>query len=86
MTATFAFDGLTVFGLTAVTCGLLCYALESRSPWWTLGFAASNLAASVYGFMQGAWPFGLIEIFWAGAAMLKWRSQAASRHAAPNRA
>ena len=86
MMAQFAFDGLTLFGLTAVTCGLLCYALESRSPWWTLGFAASNLAASVYGFLQGAWPFGLIEIFWAGAAALKWRSQVASRRLALGKA
>ena len=83
--AHFAFDGLTLFGLTAVTCGLLCYALESRSPWWTLGFAASNVAASAYGFMQGAWPFGLIEVFWAGAAMMKWRSQVSVRRAALTR-
>ncbi len=80
--AQFAFDGLTLFGLAAVTCGLLCYALEARSPWWTLGFAGSNLAASAYGFMQGAWPFGMIEIFWAGAALFKWRALAASRRVA----
>lgn len=77
MSPSIALDGLTLFGLAAVTSGLVCYALESRSPWWTLGFAASNLAAAVYGFLQGAWPFGLIEVFWAGAALIKWRRQAA---------
>ncbi len=74
----FSFDALSLFGLAAVSASLLCYVMEARSPWWTLGFCAANLAAATYGFLQGAWPFGLIELFWAGAAFLRWRQQAAS--------
>jgi hypothetical protein len=66
-------DPLTLFGLAAVTAGLVCYYLEARSPWWVLGFAGANLSAAVYGFLQGAWPFGLVEIFWTAAALLRWR-------------
>jgi hypothetical protein len=51
---------------------LVCYALEARSPWWTLAFAGACLLGSVYGFAQGAWPFGLVEVVWAGVAARKW--------------
>jgi len=63
---------LTIFGLFAVSAMLICYALESRSPWWTLAFATSCLLGSAYGFMQGAWPFGLVEGVWAMVAARKW--------------
>ena len=66
---------LTAFGLFAVTAGLICYALEDRSPWWSLGFAGANALAAVYGFLQGAWPFGLIEIFWCLAALNRLRTR-----------
>jgi hypothetical protein len=54
-------DPLTGFGLFAVTAMLVCYALERKSPWFILGFAAACALGSVYGFLQGAWPFGVIE-------------------------
>ncbi|HET6971829.1 MAG TPA: hypothetical protein VFH92_11930 [Phenylobacterium sp.] len=79
--AAFALDGLTLFGLAAVTAGLVCYALEGRSAWWVLGFAAANLCASVYGFLQGAWPFGLVELFWTGAALIRWWGRLAAERA-----
>jgi hypothetical protein len=63
---------LTAFGLFAVTAMLVCYALESRSPWWTLGFAGACLLGSIYGFAQGAWPFGLVEGVWTLVAVRKW--------------
>lgn len=66
-------DILTSFGLAAVTAMLLTYALEERSPWYTLAFAVSCLAGSIYGFLQGAWPFGLVEAVWAAVAVGKWR-------------
>ena len=72
---TFQFDALSLFGLCAVSASLICYMMEARSPWWTLGFAAANLAAAVYGFLQGAWPFGLIELFWMAAALQRWWGQ-----------
>ena len=68
-------DLLSAFGLLAVAFTLLCYALEARSHWWTLGFALGCILGSIYGFLQGAWPFGLIEIAWAAVALYRWRRQ-----------
>ena len=65
-------DALTAFGLIAVTAMLVCYALEPRSSWWTLGFAGACLLGSAYGFLQGAWPFGLVEAVWALVAGRRW--------------
>jgi hypothetical protein len=63
---------LTVFGLIAVTLMLIFYALEKRSRWYTLGFAAACILGSVYGFLQGAWPFGLVEAVWSLVAVRRW--------------
>jgi len=63
---------LTAFGLFAVTAMLVCYALESRTRWFTLGFAVSCLLGSIYGFLHGAWPFGLVEGVWSIVALRKW--------------
>jgi hypothetical protein len=52
-------DALTLFGLFAVTAMLVFYALENRSPWFILAFASACVLGSIYGFAQGAWPFGL---------------------------
>jgi hypothetical protein len=68
-------DGLSLFGLLAVTGMMICYALEDRSPWFILGFAASCALGSVYGFLQGAWPFGLVEAVWTGVAFWRWNSR-----------
>ncbi|SPE50500.1 conserved exported hypothetical protein [Verrucomicrobia bacterium] len=65
-------DLLTLFGLFAVSAMLLCYALEARSPWFILGFAAACVLGSIYGFLQGAWPFGLVEGVWALVAAKRW--------------
>jgi hypothetical protein len=66
-------DGLSPFGLVAVTAMLACHALEDRSPWFVLGFAVSCALGSAYGFLQGAWPFGLVEAVWALVALRRWR-------------
>jgi hypothetical protein len=65
-------DALTVFGAVAVAAMLLFYALESRSAWYVLLFAGACLASSVYGFLQGAWPFGVVELIWSGVALRRW--------------
>jgi hypothetical protein len=65
-------DRLTLFGLFAVTAMLLCYALEDRSAWYVLGFALACALGSIYGFLQGAWPFGLVEAIWAMVALRRW--------------
>jgi hypothetical protein len=66
-------DALTLFGLVAVTAMLVFYAFEERSPVFILAFAAACGLASVYGFLQGAWPFGLVEAVWAAVAVQRWR-------------
>jgi hypothetical protein len=65
-------DKLTLFGLFAVTAMLVCYALEARSRWFVLGFAGACALGSVYGFLQGAWPFGVVEAIWAIVAVRRW--------------
>jgi hypothetical protein len=65
-------DELTLFGLVAVTAMLVCYALERRSHWFILAFALSCMMGSVYGFLQGAWPFGLVEAVWSVVAARRW--------------
>jgi len=63
---------LTIFGLFAVTAMLVCYALEKRNPWFILAFAGACALGSVYGFLQGAWPFGLVEAVWSLVAVRRW--------------
>src|ERR1700730_4059291 len=63
---------LTLFGLGAVTLMMVCYALEERSPVFILGFALACVLGSLYGFLQGAWPFGLVEAFWSVVAARRW--------------
>ncbi len=68
-------DHLTLFGLLAVTAMLIFYALEDRSPWFILAFAGACVLASIYGFLQRAWPFGVVEAIWAGVAAWRWRKR-----------
>ncbi len=70
-------DLLTAFGLFAVTAMLVTYALEARNRWFILAFAGSCVLGSVYGFLQGAWPFGVVEAIWAGVALRRWRQAGA---------
>jgi len=65
-------SGVSAFGLFAVIAMLVCYALEERSSWFVLAFALSCLLGSVYGFVQGAWPFGIVEAVWSGIAVRRW--------------
>lgn len=69
-------DSLSAFGLFAVTAMLVCYAFEHRSHWFVLGFAAACALGSVYGFLQGAWPFGIVEAIWAAVAVQRWHRAA----------
>jgi hypothetical protein len=50
----------------------VCYAFENRSRWFILAFAGSCLLGSVYGFLQGAWPFGVVEAIWSVVAVRRW--------------
>lgn len=65
-------DSLSLFGLAAVSFTLLCYGKEAGSHWWTLGFAFGCVLGSIYGFLQGAWPFGVVEIIWTVVSFRRW--------------
>ena len=63
---------LTLYGLISVSAMLAFYALEGRSNWFVLLFAVSCVMSSAYGFLQGAWPFGMVEAIWALIALRRW--------------
>jgi hypothetical protein len=68
-------NALTALGVLSVGAMLVFYALEDRGPGFVLAFAAACVAASVYGFLQGAWPFGVVELIWSVVAFRRWRSR-----------
>ena len=68
-------DELSLFGFAAVSLMLVFYALESRSSWFVLAFAGACALASVYGFLQGAWPFGVVEAVWSLVALRRWHKR-----------
>ena len=63
---------LNLFGLFAVTAMVVCYALERRHRGFTLAFSGACVLGSIYGFLQGAWPFGAVELVWAAIAFVRW--------------
>ena len=66
-------DALTILGAMAVTAMLVFYSLEARSAWFVAAFAGACVASSAYGFMQGAWPFGGVELVWSVIALRRWQ-------------
>lgn len=66
-------NALSLVGLFAVSMMLVRYALEDRSAWFVLAFAGACALGSVYGFLQRAWPFGVVEAVWAIIAARRWR-------------
>jgi hypothetical protein len=74
-------DWLSAFGLFAVTAMLIFYALEDHGRVFVLAFAGACVLGSIYGFMQGAWPFGMVEAVWAVIAIRRWRMRASGAFA-----
>jgi hypothetical protein len=64
---------LTFFGAGAVAAMLVCYMLEARSSWFIFAFGLACFGASAYGWLTGAWPFGVIEALWSILALRSWR-------------
>jgi hypothetical protein len=75
-------NALTAFGLVAVTAMLVCYAMERRGHGWIAGFAVACWLGSAYGFLQGAWPFGIVEAIWGFVALRRWWAERNADHAA----
>jgi len=69
--------GVDLYGLAAVSGMLLFYALEGRHAGFVLAFAGAFTAASIYGFLIGAWPFGIVEAVWALVTLNRWRRRRA---------
>jgi hypothetical protein len=67
---------LTLYGACAVTFMMLMYALESRGRNFILAFAVGCVLSSAYGFLSGAWPFGVVELIWSAVAVKRWRGLA----------
>jgi hypothetical protein len=65
---------ITVYGVCALTFMMVSYALERRGRRFVLAFAAGCLASSAYGFLSGAWPFGVVEAIWCVVAVQRYRS------------
>jgi hypothetical protein len=65
---------LNAYGAAALTFMMVMYALERRGPPYILGFACGCLLSSIYGFLAGAWPFGVVEVIWAGVAVNRYRN------------
>jgi hypothetical protein len=66
----------TIYGVVALTFMMTMYALERRHRTFVLAFAAGCVLSSIYGFLSGAWPFGVVELIWAGIAMIRYRRTA----------
>ena len=64
---------VTLYGVAAVTFMMLMYALEQRGRGFILAFAFGCLLSSVYGFLSGAWPFGVVELIWSAIALRRYR-------------
>jgi len=75
LTAVTHMDRLTIFGLVSVSLMLLFYSLEDRSVYCVLAFAGACVMGSIYGFLQGAWPFGVVEAIWALVALHRWHRE-----------
>ena len=65
---------VTIFGVVAVTFMMVMYALERRHAGFVLAFAVGCLLSSAYGFLSGAWPFGVVELIWSGVAIRRYLS------------
>ena len=71
---------ITLFGVLALTFMMTMYALEDRGPTFVLGFAVGCVLSSAYGFLAGAWPFGVIELVWATVALRRWGERSTVHH------
>lgn len=64
---------VTIYGVCALSFMMAMYAIERRSRSFILAFAIGCLLSSAYGFLSGAWPFGVVEFVWSGIAIRRYR-------------
>ena len=70
---------VTIYGVCAVSFMMIMYGLERRGRGFVLAFAAGCVLSSVYGFLSGAWPFGIVELIWSGVALRRYVESADNR-------
>jgi hypothetical protein len=66
---------VTAYGVVALTFMMAMYTLEGRGRRFVLAFALGCALSSGYGFLSGAWPFGVVELIWAGVAVQRYRTR-----------
>jgi hypothetical protein len=64
---------VTIYGVIAVSFMMIMYALEHRGRGFVLAFALGCILSSAYGFLSGAWPFGVVELIWSAVALRRYR-------------
>jgi hypothetical protein len=67
---------VTIYGVCALSFMMVMYALEHRGRAFILAFALGCVLSSIYGFLSGAWPFGVVELIWAGVAVRRYQQLA----------
>ena len=73
-------NAVTLFGVVAVSFMMIMYALEARGRGFVLAFALGCLLSSAYGFLSGAWPFGVVEAIWSLIAVRRFVATPAQQH------
>jgi hypothetical protein len=63
---------LTLYGVVVITFMMLMYAFERRGRQFVLAFAFGCAFSSSYGFLSGAWPFGVVEAVWSVIALRRY--------------
>jgi putative flippase GtrA len=74
---------ITVFGVVVLSFMMLMYAFERRHPLLVLAFAVGCALSSVYGFISGAWPFGVVESIWCLVAVARYVRTSRARPVGP---
>jgi hypothetical protein len=69
---------ITSYGVLALTFMMTMYALERRGRGYVAAFALGCAASSLYGFLSGAWPFGVVEAIWAIIALRRYHPRNAT--------
>jgi hypothetical protein len=65
---------LTLYGIAALTFMMTMYALEDRGDNFIALFALGCGLSSLYGFLSGAWPFGVVEAIWCVIALRRYKT------------
>ncbi|MFZ0251878.1 MAG: hypothetical protein WAL61_18185 [Acidimicrobiales bacterium] len=74
---------VTIYGVCALTFMMGMYALEGRGRVFVLAFALGCALSSSYGFLSGAWPFGVVEAVWTLIALRRYLVAGAGATSSP---